>query len=103
MTGAGGGLGRTHALDLAARGAKVVVNDLGGTIAGDEPLATADDVRRHIARIRDQDGYHVRATFRPEAPAPGEDPGAGPSVATAKSEAGCSRWIGGRDRRSTGC
>src|SRR5271170_2306397 len=29
VTGAGGGLGRSHALGLAARGAKVVVNDLG--------------------------------------------------------------------------
>jgi NAD(P)-dependent dehydrogenase (short-subunit alcohol dehydrogenase family) len=30
VTGAGGGLGREHALALAARGSKVVVNDLGG-------------------------------------------------------------------------
>ena len=34
VTGAGGGLGRQHALALAARGARVVVNDLGGTLAG---------------------------------------------------------------------
>ncbi len=34
VTGSGGGLGRTYALDLAARGAQVVVNDLGGTVNG---------------------------------------------------------------------
>jgi len=34
VTGAGGGLGRQHALALAARGAKVLVNDLGGSVDG---------------------------------------------------------------------
>jgi NAD(P)-dependent dehydrogenase (short-subunit alcohol dehydrogenase family) len=34
VTGAGGGLGRQHALALAARGVKVVVNDLGGALDG---------------------------------------------------------------------
>jgi NAD(P)-dependent dehydrogenase (short-subunit alcohol dehydrogenase family) len=35
VTGAGGGLGKQHALALAARGAKVLVNDLGGDVRGD--------------------------------------------------------------------
>ncbi len=34
ITGAGGGLGRSHALELARRGAKIVVNDLGGEVDG---------------------------------------------------------------------
>jgi NAD(P)-dependent dehydrogenase (short-subunit alcohol dehydrogenase family) len=34
ITGAGGGLGRQHALLLASRGARIVVNDLGGGVAG---------------------------------------------------------------------
>ena len=34
ITGAGGGLGRQHALELGRRGALVVVNDLGGAVDG---------------------------------------------------------------------
>ncbi|MCV0415215.1 MAG: SDR family NAD(P)-dependent oxidoreductase [Brevundimonas sp.] len=41
VTGAGGGLGREHALALTARGAKVVVNDLGGARDGSGGSATA--------------------------------------------------------------
>jgi NAD(P)-dependent dehydrogenase (short-subunit alcohol dehydrogenase family) len=41
VTGAGGGLGREHALALAARGAKVVVNDLGAARDGSGGSATA--------------------------------------------------------------
>ena len=50
VTGAGGGLGRQHALALAARGAKVVVNDFGlaTTGAGDTELSAADGVVNEI-------------------------------------------------------
>ena len=50
VTGAGGGLGRQHALALAARGARIMVNDLGGTLdgAGGTPKAAqavVDEIR----------------------------------------------------------
>jgi NAD(P)-dependent dehydrogenase (short-subunit alcohol dehydrogenase family) len=35
ITGSGGGLGREHALELARRGARVVINDLGGSVSGE--------------------------------------------------------------------
>ena len=41
VTGAGGGLGRQHALALAARGAKVLVNDLGGGVHGEAGSVSA--------------------------------------------------------------
>ncbi len=41
ITGAGGGLGRSHALALAARGARVVVNDMGGSVNGSGGADTA--------------------------------------------------------------
>ena len=49
VTGAGNGLGRSHALLLAARGAKVVVNDLGGGhTGGGKSSAAADKVVEEI-------------------------------------------------------
>jgi NAD(P)-dependent dehydrogenase (short-subunit alcohol dehydrogenase family) len=43
VTGAGGGLGKEHALLLASRGAAVLVNDLGGSVAGEGSSASAAD------------------------------------------------------------
>ena len=49
VTGAGGGLGRSYALELAKRGAKVVVNDLGGSRDGtghsDAALKVVEEIK----------------------------------------------------------
>lgn len=55
--GAGGGLGRAHALLFAARGARVVVNDLGGSAQGEGANASAAD--QVVAQIRAAGGTAV--------------------------------------------
>lgn len=57
VTGAGGGLGRSHALLLASRGAKVVVNDLGGSFTGEGKSASAAD--KVVAEIKEKGGEAV--------------------------------------------
>ena len=54
VTGAGGGLGKQHALELGRRGAKVVVNDLGGSVDGSGGSATAAE--QVAQEIRDNGG-----------------------------------------------
>ena len=57
VTGAGNGLGKSHALALAARGAKVVVNDLGGTVDGTgSALSAAEAV---VAEIKAAGGEAI--------------------------------------------
>ena len=56
VTGAGGGLGREHALLLAEAGAKVVVNDLGGSVDGTGQSDAADHV---VEEIRSAGGEAV--------------------------------------------
>jgi NAD(P)-dependent dehydrogenase (short-subunit alcohol dehydrogenase family) len=57
VTGAGGGLGRTYALELARRGASVVVNDLGGAVDGTGSSSSAAD--QVVAEIRAAGGLAV--------------------------------------------
>ena len=57
VTGVGGGLGRCHALALAARGAKVVVNDLGGATDGSGGSATA--AQKVVDEIRAAGGQAI--------------------------------------------
>ncbi|QLP96238.1 MAG: SDR family NAD(P)-dependent oxidoreductase [Rhodoblastus sp.] len=57
VTGAGAGLGRAHALGLAARGAKVVVNDLGG--GRDGSGRSSEAAERVVAQIKEAGGDAV--------------------------------------------
>jgi len=70
ITGAGGGLGRQHALLLASRGAQIVVNDLGGSVDGQgASTGPAQTVADEIAKLG---GAAVADTNSVTTPAGGE-------------------------------
>ncbi|GAA1195189.1 SDR family NAD(P)-dependent oxidoreductase [Prauserella alba] len=79
VTGAGGGLGRAHALALAERGARILVNDVGGSVsgAGNDESAAAEVVveverrggeamvsRADVTDVRDVEGMVAQAIQR---------------------------------------
>ncbi|OBI85500.1 short-chain dehydrogenase [Mycobacterium sp. 1245805.9] len=70
ITGAGGGLGRQYAQLLASRGARVVVNDVGGSVTGDG--ADGEAARAAAAEIRDRGGEAVADTHSVTTPEGGQ-------------------------------
>jgi NAD(P)-dependent dehydrogenase (short-subunit alcohol dehydrogenase family) len=70
VTGAGRGLGRLYALDLAQRGAAVVVNDIGGTMAGDGTDASVADAV--VAEIESAGGRAVASHDSVDTPEGGQ-------------------------------
>jgi NAD(P)-dependent dehydrogenase (short-subunit alcohol dehydrogenase family) len=70
VTGAGGGLGRSHARELARRGALVVVNDVGGAVDGTGSSATAAETV--VNEIRAEGGEAVANSDTVSTPEGGE-------------------------------
>jgi NAD(P)-dependent dehydrogenase (short-subunit alcohol dehydrogenase family) len=70
ITGAGGGLGREHALLLASRGAQVVINDLGGSVSGEG--GDAGPAHTTAKEIEDLGGVAVADTNSVATPEGGE-------------------------------
>ncbi len=70
ITGAGGGLGRQYALLLAARGARVVVNDIGGSVTGDGSGSEAASAV--VDEIRQAGGHAIADTHSVTSPAGGQ-------------------------------
>lgn len=56
ITGAGGGLGRSHALEFAKRGAKLVINDLGASVDG---TGASDSAKAVVAEIEAMGGTAI--------------------------------------------
>ncbi len=71
ITGAGGGLGREHALLLASRGAQIVINDLGGTVDGSGE-GTEGPAHTTAKEINDLGGVAVANTDSVATPEGGE-------------------------------
>ncbi len=70
ITGAGGGLGKQYALLLASRGARVVVNDIGGLVTGEGSNSEAADAA--AAEIRDLGGEAIADSHSVTSPEGGE-------------------------------
>jgi NAD(P)-dependent dehydrogenase (short-subunit alcohol dehydrogenase family) len=70
ITGAGGGLGKEYALLLASRGARVVVNDIGGSVTGEGSDAGAASAA--VAEIRDSGGEAIADTNSVTSPEGGQ-------------------------------
>ena len=70
ITGAGGGLGKEYALLLASRGARVVVNDIGGSVTGDGSDAAAAGAV--VDEIRELGGQAVADTHSVTSPEGGQ-------------------------------
>ena len=63
ITGAGGGLGKEYALLLASRGARVVVNDIGGSVTGDGSYASAAEAAATVAELKRRRVFRVVAGY----------------------------------------
>ncbi len=70
ITGAGGGLGRRYALELAKRGAYVVVNDLGGDISGEG--TSESPAKRVVEEIKGMGGVAIASFEDVSTPEGGE-------------------------------
>ena len=70
ITGAGGGLGKQYALLLASRGARIIVNDLGGSVTGDGTDGEAANAA--AAEIRDLGGEAVADSHSVTSPEGGQ-------------------------------